>query len=308
MRVDIHRQPQVGRQFELGQPFRKGGLQGGGFLGLDQQAHAVATNPFLIAGGAARVDRGTVDDLLEREGAGAARGVFGAEQALRRCMEERAFGEAGTRVVVEEFLVGIECSIHAFVDGRSHLLCPDARDHKKAFDGDNGPNTGGMGTISPCGSIDATLRETIQTEVLDRFITGIKKDGIAYRGMLFPGLMLTKDGLKVLEFNCRWGDPETQVLVRRLKSDLLPVLEATVDGKLDSITPEWDNDAAICLILASGGYPGSYEKGKAINAAETLEFDEVIDPVETRLRIVTALECYQNKNQSSSNSRFIDSW
>lgn len=191
-----------------------------------------------------------------------------AEQALRLCMEERAFGEAGARVVVEEFLVGIECSIHAFVDGRSHLLCPDARDHKKAFDGDNGPNTGGMGTISPCGSIDATLRETIQTEVLDRFITGIKKDGIAYQGMLFPGLMLTKDGVRVLEFNCRWGDPETQVLVRRLKSDLLPLLEATVDGKLDSITPEWDIDAAICLILASGGYPGSYEKGKAIDGLD----------------------------------------
>ncbi len=191
-----------------------------------------------------------------------------AEQALRLCMEERAFGEAGARVVVEEFLVGVECSIHAFVDGRSHLLCPDARDHKKAFDGDNGPNTGGMGTISPCGSIDATLRETIKTEVLDRFISGIKKDGIAYRGMLFPGLMLTKGGVKVLEFNCRWGDPETQVLVRRLKSDLLAVLEATVDGKLDSIAPDWDDEAAICLILASGGYPGSYEKGKVIDGLD----------------------------------------
>jgi phosphoribosylamine--glycine ligase len=125
-----------------------------------------------------------------------------------------------------------------------------------------------MGTICPSGSVDEALRGRICREILDPFLAGIRKDGIPYRGMLFPGLMLTADGPKVLEFNCRWGDPETQVLVRRLKSDLLPMLEATADGKLSTIEPEWDSRTAVCVILASGGYPGSYEKGKPIVGLE----------------------------------------
>lgn len=188
-----------------------------------------------------------------------------ADAALRLCMEDRAFGDAGSRVVIEEFLEGVECSIHALVDGSNYLLFPDCRDHKKAHDGDQGPNTGGMGTISPSGSVDDALRASIRTEILDRFIAGIKNDNLDFRGMLFPGLMLTASGPKVLEFNCRWGDPETQVLVRRLKSDLLPLLDATAAGVLSSLTPAWDEKAAVCVILASGGYPGSYEKGKAIS-------------------------------------------
>lgn len=187
-----------------------------------------------------------------------------ADAALRLCMEDRAFGDAGSRVVIEEFLEGVECSIHALVDGSKHLLFPDCRDHKKARDGDQGPNTGGMGTISPSGSVDAALRDRIRSEILDRFIAGIKKDNLDFRGMLFPGLMLTASGPKVLEFNCRWGDPETQVLVRRLESDLLPLLESTATGSLGEASPVWDDKAAVCVILASGGYPGSYEKGKAI--------------------------------------------
>ncbi len=191
-----------------------------------------------------------------------------ADSAIRLCMEERAFGEAGSRVVIEEFLTGVECSLHALVDGGSYLLFPDCRDHKKIFDADRGPNTGGMGTISPSGSIDANLNGIIRTEIFDRFLAGLKKDGLAFRGMLFPGLMLTASGPKVLEFNCRWGDPETQVLVRRLKSDLLPLLEATVEGKLAQMSPEWDSQAAVCVILASGGYPGAYQKGKPISGLE----------------------------------------
>ena len=188
-----------------------------------------------------------------------------ADVALRLCMEDRAFGDAGSRVVIEEFLEGVECSIHALVDSSNYLLFPDCRDHKKAHDGDQGPNTGGMGTISPSGSVDDALRASIRTEILDRFIAGIKNDNLDFRGMLFPGLMLTASGPKVLEFNCRWGDPETQVLVRRLESDLLPLLDATAAGVLSSLTPAWDEKAAVCVILASGGYPGSYEKGKAIS-------------------------------------------
>lgn len=191
-----------------------------------------------------------------------------AEHVVRQCMEEGVFGDAGRKIVIEDFLEGSECSIHALIDGSSYLLFPDCRDHKRAHDGDQGPNTGGMGTISPSGALDDQLREWVKTEILDRFIAGLKKDGIKYRGMLFPGLMLTADGPKVLEFNCRWGDPETQVLVRRLGSDLLDLLEATVGGTLSMAKPEWRDSEAACVILASGGYPGGYEKGKAIIGIE----------------------------------------
>jgi phosphoribosylamine--glycine ligase len=209
------------------------------------------------------------DGLALGKGVIIAQNLAEAEGAVRMCLEDGAFGAAGKRIVVEEFLEGVECSIHALVDGSSYLLLPDCRDHKKAFDGNTGPNTGGMGTISPSGSVDEALRARICREVLDPFLAGIQKDGIAFRGMLFPGLMLTAEGPKVLEFNCRWGDPETQVLVRRLSSDLLPLLEATAEGTLSEARPEWDERSAVCVILASGGYPGFYEKGKAISGLES---------------------------------------
>lgn len=216
------------------------------------------------------------DGLALGKGVVIAQNVGEAEAAVRSCLLDGAFGPAGKRIVVEEFLEGVECSIHALVDGSSYLLLPDCRDHKKAFDGNAGPNTGGMGTISPSGSLDEVLRGRICREILDPFLAGIRKDGISFRGMLFPGLMLTAEGPKVLEFNCRWGDPETQVLVRRLRSDLLPLLEATAEGRLSTIHPEWDPRAAVCVILASGGYPGSYEKGKTISGLEaTAELEDV---------------------------------
>ena len=208
------------------------------------------------------------DGLALGKGVIIAQNLAEAEGAVRMCLEDGAFGAAGKRIVVEEFLEGVECSIHALVDGSSYLLLPDCRDHKKAFDGNLGPNTGGMGTISPSGSVDEALRARICREVLDPFLAGIQKDGIAFRGMLFPGLMLTAEGPKVLEFNCRWGDPETQVLVRRLSSDLMPLLEATADGTLSEVSSEWDARSAVCVILASGGYPGSYEKGQVISGLD----------------------------------------
>ena len=211
------------------------------------------------------------DGLALGKGVIIAQNAAEAEQAVQLCMEDRAFGEAGRKIVIEEFLKGVECSIHALVDGSSYLLFPDCRDHKRAFDGDRGPNTGGMGTISPSGALDESLLARVKTEVLDRFVAGLKNDGLTYRGMLFPGLMLTADGPRVLEFNCRWGDPETQVLVRRLESDLLDLLSATVDGTLASQTPVWRGSSATCVILASGGYPGSYEKGKPISGIEIAE-------------------------------------
>lgn len=191
-----------------------------------------------------------------------------AANAVRMCLDEGVFGEAGRCVVVEEFLVGAECSIHALVSGPSYLLLPDCRDHKKAHDGDLGPNTGGMGTLSPSGSADAEMIHRIRREILDPFVAGLEADGIDFKGMLFPGLMITPDGPRVLEFNCRWGDPETQVLVRRLESDLLPLLDATIDGTLAGCRPSWSGESAACIVLASGGYPGAYAKGKPIEGLE----------------------------------------
>ena len=192
-----------------------------------------------------------------------------ADAAIREIMEERKFGDAGAEVVIEEFLEGEECSIHALVDGRSYLLFPSAQDHKRALDGDLGLNTGGMGTFSPADKVlPPALEQRVRTEVLDRFLAGVRADGLDFRGMLFPGLMITEDGPKVLEFNCRFGDPETQVLLTRLESDLVELLDATIDQRLDAATAQWRSDAAVCVILASGGYPGSYASGKRITGLE----------------------------------------
>lgn len=196
-----------------------------------------------------------------------------AEEAVRQSMIEKVFGDAGTVVVIEEFLTGPECSIHALVDGKGYSLFPDAKDHKRALEGDRGLNTGGMGTISPSRVVDAAMRERIRTEILDPFVRGLEADHLPFSGMLFPGLMMTPDGPKVLEFNCRFGDPETQSLMRRLKSDLLDLIEATIDGKLFSVTPEWETRAAVCIVLASGGYPGPIEKGKIITGIEAASSD-----------------------------------
>jgi phosphoribosylamine--glycine ligase len=206
--------------------------------------------------------------VIKADGLALGKGVIIAENpseaahAIYRTMDARAFGDAGTKVVIEEFLIGTECSIHALVDGSHYVLFPDCRDHKQACDGNIGPNTGGMGTVSPSGRVDADLMLRIREEVMDRFMAGLAADGIDFRGMLFPGLMLTADGPKVLEFNCRWGDPETQVLVRRLNSDLLDVLESCANGTLADLPElDWSADTAICVVMASAGYPGVYEKG-----------------------------------------------
>jgi phosphoribosylamine--glycine ligase len=194
-----------------------------------------------------------------------------ADAALHDIMDARKFGDAGRQVVIEEFLEGQECSIHALVDGRSYLLFPSAQDHKRALDGDAGLNTGGMGTFSPATRIlPPELEARVRSEVLDRFLAGLRADGLDYRGMLFPGLMITRDGIRVLEFNCRFGDPETQVLLTRLDSDLLDLLEATIDGRLAETRAQWKPGAAVCVVMASGGYPGSYEKGRAITGLDRL--------------------------------------
>ena len=196
-----------------------------------------------------------------------------AAAAIREIMVEKVFGDAGNIVVIEEFLTGPECSIHALVDGSGYSLFPDAKDHKRALEGDKGLNTGGMGTISPSRVVDAAMQQRICKEILDPFVQGLNADALPFSGMLFPGLMMTPKGPKVLEFNCRFGDPETQSLMRRLRSDLLDLIEATIEGTVASVIPEWDTRPAVCIVLASGGYPGPIEKGKEINGIEEASKD-----------------------------------
>jgi phosphoribosylamine--glycine ligase len=209
-----------------------------------------------------------------------------AEVAIDDMIERRRFGDAGRKVVIEEFLSGAECSVHALVDGRSYLLFPTAQDHKQLYDGNQGPNTGGMGTFSPSHRLDATLLQEIREKILDRFMRGIQKDHLRFRGLIFPGLMLTKDGPRVLEFNCRFGDPETQVILPRLKSDIVDLFEATITGQLDTVTAEWDARSAVCVVLASGGYPGDYKTGKTIVGLEHADQmdDVIVFHAGTRLR------------------------
>jgi phosphoribosylamine--glycine ligase len=188
-----------------------------------------------------------------------------AERAVDEIMVSKAFGVAGARVVIQEFLEGIEVSLHALCDGKTAKIFPTSQDHKRALDGDLGLNTGGMGTYSPTPFLtDAQLAETAR-QVLEPFMRGCAAEGIDYRGLLYPGIMLTKSGPKVLEFNARFGDPETQVYLTRLENDLVELLDASVNGKLDNIELKWKPQASVCVVMASGGYPGSYAKGKLIH-------------------------------------------
>jgi len=196
-----------------------------------------------------------------------------AEAAIREIMIEKVFGEAGNIIVIEDFLTGPECSLHALIDGKNYLLFPDAKDHKRALEGDQGLNTGGMGTISPSGVVDNSMQERLKREVLEPFVKGLEVDNFTFQGMLFPGLMMTPTGPKVLEFNCRFGDPETQSLMRRLKSDLLDLIEATIEGKLSKVKPVWEDRTAVCIVLASGGYPGPIDKGKILTGIEAADAD-----------------------------------
>jgi phosphoribosylamine---glycine ligase len=208
------------------------------------------------------------DGLALGKGVIIASDVATAKSTIEAMMNEARFGDAGRRIVIEEFLRGSECSIHALVDGENYRLLESARDHKRAFDGDEGPNTGGMGAFSPADNWDARLQSQFEKEIMQPLLGGLSKEGIAYRGLLYPGLMITSDGVRVLEFNCRFGDPETQALLPRMKSDLLPLLEATIDGKIDNCPIDWDKRVSVTVVLASAGYPGKYETGKMISGLD----------------------------------------
>jgi len=183
-----------------------------------------------------------------------------AEKALAEIMLERAYKQAGDEVIVEEFLNGQEVSIHALCDGKTSILLPTAQDHKPIFDGDKGKNTGGMGTIAPVPWVtDQTLRK-VNEQIVRPTLQALAKKGKPFTGCLYPGLKMTDEGPKVLEYNTRFGDPETQSYMRLLKTDLLDVLDACVDGKLADLAVEWNSGFAVCVVLASGGYPGKYKK------------------------------------------------
>lgn len=190
--------------------------------------------------------------------------VTEANKAIDEILINKAFGAAGARIVIQEFLEGMEISLHALCDGRTAKLFPTSQDHKRALDGDRGLNTGGMGTYSPAPFLNDAELAKVGAAILDPWLKGCAADGIDFRGLLYPGVMLTKSGPKVIEFNARFGDPETQVYLPRLENDLVELLEASVDGKLNQVELSWSPMSSVCVVMASSGYPGSYGKGKPI--------------------------------------------
>jgi len=215
--------------------------------------------------------------VVKADGLAAGKGVIlcrnenEAYAAIDHIMIESAFGDAGTEVVIEEFMTGEEASFFALVDGEHALPLVAAQDHKAVFDGDEGPNTGGMGAYSPAPVVDKAMTRTIMETIIEPTIKGMAADGMPYKGVLFAGLMITETGPRLIEYNCRFGDPECQALMMRLESDLLEVLLATATGKLDKIELKWSRNAALSVVMAADGYPGHYKKGseiKGIAAAE----------------------------------------
>ncbi len=197
-----------------------------------------------------------------------------AISAIDRIMFDREFGDAGKRVVVEEFLEGREASVMVFTDGKTVKPMLHSRDHKRLLDNDQGPNTGGMGAYCPVPDIDPALYDQIVETIMKPTIAALSAEGRPYKGVLYGGLILTKEGPKVLEFNCRFGDPETQAVLPLLKTDLVEICEAVIDEQLHGVKTQWLDGACICVVMASAGYPGAYEKGKAITGIDDAEREE----------------------------------
>jgi len=200
-----------------------------------------------------------------------ARELGEALQAIEDCMVRKVHGKAGERVVVEEWLVGQECSIKVITDGHTLLPLPPAQDHKRIGEGDTGPNTGGMGCYSPVPAVSRELFDDIVARFLEPTVRAMAAEGTPYTGCLYAGVILTEDGPELLEYNCRFGDPETQVVLPLLDGDLAPVLLAASEGRLDEVTLPWRDEACVCVVIASGGYPDKYEKGKPISGLEAAE-------------------------------------
>jgi phosphoribosylamine--glycine ligase len=211
------------------------------------------------------------DGLAAGKGALIIEDVNSGISAIQKIMVEKIFKDAGNKVVIEDFLKGEEATILAFTDGKTILPMPSSQDHKKIYDGDRGPNTGGMGAYAPAPIVDQRMMKRIYDDILEPTIVGLEREGRIFRGVLYAGLILTEQGPKVMEFNCRFGDPENQVILPLLKSDLAEVFVSIVEGDLSLAEVEWTNDFAVCVILASPGYPGKYEKGKEIFGLDKIE-------------------------------------
>ncbi|HEY5584248.1 MAG TPA: phosphoribosylamine--glycine ligase [Ruminiclostridium sp.] len=214
------------------------------------------------------------DGLALGKGVIIAKTIEEAKDAVNAIMNDMVFGEAGSKVVIEEYIEGPEISILVFTDGKTIVPMVSAQDHKRAYDDDQGPNTGGMGTFSPSPLYDKKLADYCMKEVFVPTIEAMNKKRRKFKGVLYFGLMLTKDGPKVLEYNARFGDPETQVVLPRLKTDLLDIFEAIIDEKLADIKIEWNDNAAVCVVAASGGYPGKYSTGIEISGLDEAQANE----------------------------------
>jgi phosphoribosylamine--glycine ligase len=210
------------------------------------------------------------DGLAAGKGVTVAMTLAEAEAAVRDCFAG-AFGAAGAEVVIEEFLEGEEASLFAVCDGERFILLPSAQDHKRAFDGDTGPNTGGMGAYSPAPVMTPEMLERTRREIIEPTVRGMAGRGTPFAGVLFAGLMITAEGPKLIEYNARFGDPECQVLMMRLKSDVLDLLLGAARGDLSGVTPEWRDEAALTVVVATKGYPGSYGKGSEIRGADGID-------------------------------------
>lgn len=237
--------------------------------------------------------------VVKADGLAAGKGVVicknfnEAERAVDEMMAQRLFEEAGRRIVVEKCLEGEEVSILAVSDGGNYCLLDSSQDHKRIFDDDLGPNTGGMGAYSPAPVLTKKLRETIETRIIEPAIRGMRRNGTPFKGVLYAGLMITSAGPMVLEFNVRFGDPEAQAVLPRMKGDIVEVMLAGCDGRMDTVALEWDKRSCVCVVISSGGYPGKYETGKEITGLEeaAMEEDTVIFHAGTRRegdKIVTA--------------------
>ncbi len=228
------------------------------------------------------VDEIGVPCVVKADGLAAGKGVIicmtreEADKAIEDMLTDHAFGDASATIVIEEYMVGPEVSVLAFADGKSVLPMVSAQDHKRIFDGDKGPNTGGMGAYSPAPVYTEALSAEVNKTIIEPTIAAMAAEGTPFTGILYTGLMLTEKGPRVLEYNVRFGDPETQPIMVRMKSDIVALFQACVNGKLDEATLEWHDEAAVCVIMASGGYPASSEKGVPIHGLDDIAAEEAI--------------------------------
>ncbi|MBU1201990.1 MAG: phosphoribosylamine--glycine ligase [Nanoarchaeota archaeon] len=262
-------------QFEASKSFTRKFIKKHGLPGIDFEEFTSFENAKNY------IEKKGAPIVVKADGLAAGKGVFVArteEEAItfaRECLEENKFGKSSSKIIIEDFLEGEEVSYLVFTDSKTYKPMVYSQDHKQIYEGDKGPNTGGMGAYSPARLLEG-FEDFLDKEIMSKFLAGIKEEGIEYKGVLYVGLMITKDGPKILEFNCRFGDPETQVILPRLENDLVEVMDAVIHQDLNSVKLEWKKEYCVCVVLSSKGYPNSYEKGKVINGLDDVKDVQVI--------------------------------